>query len=157
VGRDAITGIVVLVASLALYWATLGIDSNPLVPVSPALYPRIVLGLTAAFAALVVLQGVLAGRRPGQAGAAMGPRSRYGMVAAMFALFGAYVLSLPYLGFRIATVAFLVAMQAALEPPRGWRRWATVTVVAVLTTAVIYYMFDQYLQVLLPRGRWTDV
>lgn len=156
-GRDAITGIVVLVASLALYWATLGMESNPLVPVSPALYPRIVLGITAAFAALLALQGVLAHRRPGQARVAERPGSRYGMVVAMFALFGAYVLALPYVGFRIATFAFLVAMQAALEPPRGWRRWARVAVVAVLTTAAVYYTFDQYLQVLLPRGRWTDV
>lgn len=156
-GRDTVTGIVVLVASVALFWATLGIESNPLVPVSPAFYPRIVLGITAAFAAILVAQGVLARRRAGAPGGAPRPGPRYGMVVAMFAVFGAYVLALPFLGFRIATFFFLVAMQAALEPPRGWRRWAAAAIVAAVTTAVVHYTFDQYLQVLLPRGRWTDV
>ena len=78
------------------------------------------------------------------------------MVAVMFALFGAYVLALPLAGFRIATFAFVVAMQAALDPPRGMRRWAIVAIVALVATAATYYTFDSYLQVLLPRGRWTD-
>lgn len=156
-GRDTITGIVVFAASLALLWATLGIESNSLVPVSPALYPRIVLGITAALAAMLVVADVRARRQAVPAENVPRPRLRYAMVVAMFALFGAYVLALPYVGFRIATVAFVAAMQAALEPPRGWRRWAIVAIVAVVTTAVIYYTFDQYLQVLLPRGRWTDL
>lgn len=156
-GRDAITGIVVLVASVALFWATLGIDSNPLVPVSPALYPRIVLGTTATLAAILVARGVLASRRPGPTAAAHRSPSRYGMVVAMFALFGAYVLALPLLGFRIATFLFVAAMQVALEPPRGWRRWAAAVVVAFATTVVVHGAFEQYLQVLLPRGRWTDI
>ena len=47
-------------------------------------------------------------------------------------------------------------MQAALDPPRGMRRWAIVAIVALVATAATYYTFDSYLQVLLPRGRWTD-
>ena len=156
-GRDGITGLVVLAASLALYGATLGLEQSSLVPIGPAFYPRIVLGITAALAAVLVAADVLERRR--RAGAAPSPprpKLRYAMVAAMFALFGAYVLALPYAGFRIATFAFVVAMQAALEPPRGMRRWAIVAIVALVATAGTYYTFDSYLQVLLPRGRWTD-
>jgi len=155
-GRDAITGLVVLAASLALYGATFGLEQSPLVPIGPAFYPRIVLGITAALAAVLVAADVLVRRRAGAAPSPPRPKLRYAMVAAMFALFGAYVLALPYAGFRIATFAFVVAMQAALDPPRGMRPWAIVAIVALVATAGTYYTFDSYLQVLLPRGRWTD-
>ncbi|HEX4944352.1 MAG TPA: tripartite tricarboxylate transporter TctB family protein [Usitatibacteraceae bacterium] len=155
-GRDGFTGLVVLAASVALFWATLGLEQNPLVPIGPAFYPRIVLGITAALAALLVAADVLAHRRAGGAPPSPRPRLRYAMVVALFALFGAYVVALPYAGFRIATFAFVAAMQAALEPPRGMRRWALVALVAFVATAGTYYTFDAYLKVLLPRGSWTD-
>lgn len=155
-GRDAITGLVVLAASLALYAATLGLERNSLVPISPAFYPRIVLGITAALAAILVVADVMAHRRAGAIAQPPRPHLRYAMVVLIFAIFGAYVLALPYVGFRIATFAFVAATQAALEPPRGTRRWAIVAIVALITTAGTYYTFDAYLDVLLPRGRWTD-
>jgi hypothetical protein len=47
-------------------------------------------------------------------------------------------------------------MPLALQPPHGARRrWMVVFAVALLGTVVIYLAFESYLQVLLPRGRWT--
>jgi hypothetical protein len=86
-GRDTIAGLVVLVVSLALFGLTFRIQSNPLVPVSPAFYPRLVLGT---------------------------PR------------------------------------------PRTAHGWIVLALVALIATAATYYVFEAYLQVLLPRGRWTD-
>lgn len=156
-GRDAITGLAVVAASLALFWATLGLERHPMVPVGPGFYPRIILGVTAAMGLLLVVGDVVArrGRRP--AGRREGPGANYGLVVAAFAVFGAYVLAMPGLGFRIATFAFLVAMQALLETPKGVRRWAAVLVLALVATAAIYYVFERYLQVLLPRGAWTGL
>lgn len=155
-GRDGIAGLAILAGSLGLLWATLSIQSNPLVPVSPALYPRIVLGLTAIFSLALVAQDLLRARR-----AAATPRpasaSRYGMVALMFAVFAAYVFALPWFGFRLATIAFVVVMQVALEPARTPRRWIVVASVAIVTSLAAYYTFEQYLQVLLPRGLWTGI
>jgi putative tricarboxylic transport membrane protein len=153
VGRDGIAGLVVLVGSLVLLALTFRIESNPLVPVSPAFYPRVVLGLTAALSLILLVTDLIVHRRGGAE-----PRKtglRYGMVAIMFGIFGAYVLALPYFGFRVATFVFLVAMQYAMDRPRTPRRWIQVLLVALGTTAATYYMFDGYLQVLLPRGRWT--
>jgi hypothetical protein len=31
-----------------------------------------------------------------------------------------------------------------------------VGLVALLTTVIVYFVFERYLTVLLPRGRWTD-
>ena len=154
VGRDGFAGLVVLAASLVLYWGTLGLERSSMVPVGPAFYPRIVLGVTAALSLILVAVDVL-GRRRGLRPQAAGTTSNYGLVLASFGVFTAYVIALPFFGFRLATFAFLVALQATLESPRGLRRWVSVILVALVSTAVIYYAFDQYLQVLLPRGRWT--
>ena len=48
------------------------------------------------------------------------------------------------------------ALQPLIERPRDKKGWIVVAVVAVVTTVVTYYLFEHYLQVLLPRGRWTD-
>jgi len=77
------------------------------------------------------------------------------MVGAMFAVFGLYVGALPFLGFRVATFLYVAAANALLEPPRSARGWATTALVALLTAAATYYIFERYLLVLLPRGSWT--
>jgi putative tricarboxylic transport membrane protein len=153
VGRDGYTGLVVLAASLFLFWATLGLERHPMVPVGPGFYPRLVLGGTALLALMLVVVDVIA-HRVGRA-AASSPPARYGAVVVAFAVFAAYVISLPYVGFRVATLAFLVVMQAVLDRPTNKRRWILVAVVAMVATAITYYLFDGYLKVLLPRGRWT--
>jgi len=154
IGRDGITGLVVLAASLFLFWATLGLERHPMVPVGPGFYPRIVLGITAALALCLVLVDFIA-HRSGRAPAAEAKARGYGQVVVAFAIFGAYVVALPYLGFRLATLAFLLVMQFALERPANARRWAVLVIVAVVATVACYYVFEAYLKVLLPRGRWT--
>ena len=157
-GRDGITGLVVLATSLFLFWATLGLERHPLVPVGPEFYPQLVLGVTAFFALLLVVSDLIAHRRARVATPPAGStaRANYTLVVIAFAIFAIYVIALPYLGFRVATFAFLLAMPLALQPARGVRRrWIVVFVVALVATIVIYLAFESYLQVLLPRGRWT--
>ena len=155
-GRDGYTGLAVLAASLALFWATLGLERHPMVPVGPGFYPRIVLGLTAAFALGLIVADLLgrARRVPSPAPSAEAPN--YRLVAAAFGVFAAYVFALPWLGFRVSTLFFLIAMPAALERPKAARRWALIAVIAAVATAVVYIVFERYLHVLLPRGRWTQ-
>jgi len=43
-----------------------------------------------------------------------------------------------------------------MSRPRTPRAWIVLALVALLAAAATYYMFEVYLQVLLPRGRWTD-
>jgi hypothetical protein len=157
-GRDGWTGLAILAASLFLFGATLGLERNPLVPVGPDFYPRLVLGVTAAMALLLVAIDVAARRKLRLAAAPPAPppeRRNYALVLISFAIFAAYVIALPWLGFRVATLVFVVALQAVLDKPRSPRRWATVAIVAAATMLATYYVFESYLQVLLPRGRWT--
>ena len=150
--KDGWTGLAVLAASLVFFWLTLELRPNPLVPVGPGFYPRIVLGLTAFLSLALVVFDLADGKKS----VSKSENLNYGLVLAVFVIFGLYVGVMPYVGFRIATFAFVAALQAALEPPRGARAWALVGVTALATAAASYFLFERYLQVLLPRGRWTD-
>jgi len=158
IGRDGWAGLLILAFCACLWWMTLGLRDNPLVPIGPGFYPRIVIGVTAFFAVLVVIGDVLARRRGGVAGKtprATAEGASYTLVVASFAVFGAYVLALPGLGFRIATFLYVTAAAGLLARPLGAKRWLAILVLALLTAAVTYFVFERYLLVLLPRGRWT--
>lgn len=153
IGRDGIAALVVLATSVTLFALTLSLEDNPLVPIGPGFYPRLVLGVTAALAlALLASDVALQRRRPP---APLPGRVNYRSVVLLFAVFGLYVALLPPLGFRVATFLFTAAAQSVLDPPRDARRWLVLLVVALGTTALTYFVFERYLSVLLPRGRWT--
>ena len=148
--RQGWTGLAALVASLVLFALTLDLKPNPLVPIGPGFYPRIVLGLTALLAAALVVFDAMAPKA-----ALSASRPNYELVACVFVIVGLYVGALPYLGFRISTFFFVAALQATLDPPRSAKAWVLVGVSALVTTVASYLLFERYLQVLLPRGRWT--
>jgi len=149
--RDGWAGLVVLAASLVLFGLTLELRANPLVPIGPGFYPRIVLGVTALLAALLVVTDWYAAKKAG-------PKvpADYAAVVLQFAVFGIYVAALPWLGFRIATFAYVAVTNALMDPPRGARQWARVAAIALASALATYFVFEHYLSVLLPRGRWTD-
>jgi hypothetical protein len=153
IGRDGIAGLVLLAISLVLLVQSFQLPSLPIVPVGPGFYPAIVLSFMAAASALLVLQDMLKPRESAAAGGA--PRRNYRLVVIAFAIVGAYVALLPLLGFRLATVLFVAALQAALGRPRTARDWAVLAAIAIGTAAVSYFVFERYLLVLLPRGAWT--
>jgi len=144
-------GLAALVASLVLFALTLGLKPNPLVPIGPGFYPRIVLGLSAALAVLLVAFDLYSTRKSSQEEA-----KNYPMVLLVFVVFGIYIGLMPGLGFRISTFLFVAALQSLLEPPKGVKGWIVVLATALITTLVTYILFQNYLSVLLPRGRWTD-
>jgi hypothetical protein len=149
--RQGWTGLAALAVSLGLFWATLDLKPNPLVPIGPGFYPRIILGLTAVLSLALVAFDLLSVKETQAPSGA-----NYALVLAVFVIFGLYAGALPALGFRISTFLFVAVLQATLDPPRNARAWVVVAVSALVTTAVSYYLFERYLQVLLPRGRWTD-
>ena len=152
IGRDGIAGLILLAISLVLLVQSFQLPSLPIVPVGPGFYPAIVLSFMAAASALLVLQDLMKRGAPAVAGARDAPRRNYRLVVIAFAIVGAYVALLPLLGFRIATVLFVGALQAALGRPRTARQWVVLAAIALGTAAVSYFVFERYLLVLLPRG-----
>jgi putative tricarboxylic transport membrane protein len=154
VSRDGIAGLAVFAASLVLFALTLDLKDNPMVPVGPGFYPRIVLALTALLSlGLVVSDGLSRKEKPKEEPT---PKLNYPLVAASFGVFALYCVALPGLGFRIATFAYVVAANALLAPPRGLKGWTGNLVLAFGTAFVTWLVFERYLSVLLPRGRWTS-
>jgi putative tricarboxylic transport membrane protein len=157
-GRDGIAGLICLGLSIALLVMTRGLPQSALVPIGPDFYPRIVLGIMAALSVMLIAADVLSrwrSRGAVTAPAAAAEERNYRLVTVTFAVFAVYVLLLPFLGFRVATFLFVVALQAVLEKPQGRRRWTVVITTALATVIVTYLAFEVYLSVLLPRGRWT--
>ena len=149
--KDGWAGLAVLAASLVLFGLTLELKPNPLVPVGPGFYPRIVLGVTVFLALALVLLDFLKKTK-----AELKDKANYAAVTLHFAVFGVYVAALPWLGFRIATFVYVAAMNALMDIPRTARGWARVGLLALLTALATHLVFERYLSVLLPRGRWTD-
>ncbi|MGH8704666.1 MAG: tripartite tricarboxylate transporter TctB family protein [Burkholderiales bacterium] len=162
-GRDGLTGLVVCAASLVLFWLTLELKDNPLVPIGPGFYPRVVLAITAALGAWLVLSDFLRSRRRPPAGAkpaAATPSAaqpNYIAVAIQFVLFGLYVAALPSLGFRISTFIYVGAVNAVLDPPQRPKQWWRVIALALAAAFATWFVFERYLSVLMPRGRWTGL
>ena len=156
-GRDGIAGLICLAVSLLLLPLSFGLPKLPIVPIGPGFYPIIVLVFMALTSVILLAQDVLAQRRAESAGGeeTTQPKRAYGLVAAAFAVMAAYVALLPLLGYRIATALFVAAFQLTLERPATLRQWAVLAAIAIGTSAITYLLFDQYLSVLLPRGRWT--
>jgi hypothetical protein len=153
IGRDGIAALVILAVSAVLFALTLGLQDNPFVPIGPGFYPRLVLGATAALALGLLISDAAIQRRRAIAPARV--RHDYRRVVLLFVAFGLYVAALPLVGFRAATFVFLVLAQAVLDAPRDRRRWLVLLAVALVATAATYFVFERYLSVLLPRGRWT--
>lgn len=148
--------IVLLVASVALFIAAGQIPSSMFETLGAGAFPRFV------FAAifLVALVAVIDSLRkiPRTAWGRLGGElrrciiSRY-LVVTCFALFVAYLLLLPVLGFSIASFAFVFAMQFILMPR------SPVTLVIALLIALVFsfglnLLFADVFNVFLPRGEF---
>ena len=157
--RDGIAGLICLALSIGMLVLTRGLPQSPLVPIGPDFYPRIVLTIMAVLSAMLVVFDLWRQRAqaaPATAGAAVAPEKRnYRLVGVTFAVFAAYVVMLPLLGYRLSTFVFMAALQLVFERPHSARRWIVLLISALVTAALTYIVFEHYLSVLLPRGRWT--
>lgn len=149
IGRDGIAGLAGLIGSLVLLSLTRGLPQPALVPIGPAFYPRIVLGITALLSVALIVTDL---RSP--TAAAVAKAVSYRLVVLTFVEFALYVVLLPELGYRLGTFLFVAGLQVTLDGVRA-TVWWRVILVALAATVVTYLIFDTYLSVLLPRGRLT--
>lgn len=161
-GRDGIAGLVCLAISVGFLLLTRGLPPAIMVPIGPAFYPRLVLSFMALLSVILIGLDLRAARRqPAPAASASAKaaeaRPNYRLVLAAFIAFGLYVAALPELGFRISTFLFVTGLQVTLEWPRGWKQWLLALGVALATTVACQLVFEDYLSVLLPRGRWSGL
>ena len=153
-GRDGWIGVGLLVFSGWLYANLDKIPANPLVPIGPAFYPRFLLLLTLLLSLALVVQDVLAHlKQEKKEKGAFINWLNYQSTLLSFAVFGAYVLLIPKLGYLLSTILFVTALQWLLGKPL-WRRLPGSLSIGIGTSLITYMIFEKYLHVFLPRGSW---
>jgi len=155
VGRDGVIGLILTALSLGLLVPSFSLPQLPLTPVGPGFYPRIVLSLLAFAGVVLFVQNVLANRAQATAAGSMLADAAFWRVPLLFGIVAAYVFLLPILGYRLATILFVLALMPAIEWPTSVRAWATVILISIATSLVSHLVFERYLLVLLPRGSLT--
>ena len=153
-GRDGWIGVGLLVFGGGLYTNLDKIPANPLVPIGPAFYPRFLLLLTLLLSLALVVQDVLAHLKQEKKGkGAFINWLNHQSTLLSFAVFGAYVLLIPKLGYLLSTILFVTALQWLLGKPL-WRRLPGSLSIGIGTSLITYVIFEKYLHVFLPRGSW---
>lgn len=152
-GRDGWIGLGLL-AFGGWFYSNLGkIPANPLVPIGPTYYPRILLILIMLLSLPLVIQDVIFRHRRESEGRGSFRAwvERCQPTLTCFVVFTLYVVFLPVLGFLVSSVLFVTSLQWLLGPLR-LRRLPIAMLTAVTASLLSYVVFEIYLRVLLPRG-----
>ncbi len=161
VNRDTIVAIVLLVGCGVLLNASFDIREPDYGQLSPATWPRTVVGALAFLSLIFLVQSI----RQGQPEQPVEPDepaekvtrglgdwiAQWRNIFFVFALFLAYLVALPWLGMLVGGVAFVFLLLNALG---GWSpdRLALHAVIAVVSVGGMWSVFTFGLGVLLPRG-----
>ena len=153
--NDAISGLVLIVLSLAMIAVTANFPAFPGQQYGPALFPRILgVGLIIC-GALLVWQG-LAARRAGEPWVTVAPWAnepwRVTSFFLMLSMILFYIVASETVGFIPIAIVFLASLFLWL----GVRPLST-AVITIATVLAIQYFFGSLLRVPLPRGWLTNV
>ena len=164
VNRDTVVAILLLVGCGVLLNASFDIREPDYGQLSPAAWPRTVVGVLTFLSLIYLVQSIRRGvpeepvEAEGPEGTAKnGPRGLGEWIAYwrnvfwVFALFFAYLLALPWLGMLVGGIAFVFLLLNALG---GWSpgKLAQHAVIAAISVGGMWSIFTFGLGVLLPRG-----
>lgn len=151
---DIFSGAGVLLFAVAVHLAARGFERRIPMGVDSGYFPELASGFLAFLAILMIARGAIGLRRSH----GPGPETRdpdafqaAARVLGSLVAIVAYGLSIPYLGFILATFLFLNVSFAVL-PTVGPTRWLRNALIAALLTATIYGIFTYGFGVILPRG-----
>jgi hypothetical protein len=154
--RDTYVAIFLLAACGIFFWASFDIREPDYGQLSPATWPRLVIGLMSLLSLIYLVQSVRRGpdpapKRPARDRGLAGFVSHWRNVLWVFALFLVYLLTLPVLGMLLGGTAFVFLLLSALG---GWHGRALVVhaIIAVVAVGGMWSLFTYGLGVILPQG-----
>jgi len=153
--RDSIAAILLLAACGGLAVASFDIREPDYGQLSPAAWPRLIVGILAFLSLIYLVQSLRQGPDEADPEAPRGLGALFAHwrnVIWCFVLFGAYLLAIPYVGMLVGGIVFVFALLTALG---GLRAILLHAVIAIVTVGGMWLIFSYGLQVLLPRGEWT--
>lgn len=153
--RDTICAIVLLLLCGGLAWASLDIREPNYGQLSPATWPRIVIGAMAVLCLIYLVQSLRQGPDAPNPEAPESVRAflaYWRNVIWCFALFAVYLVAIPWLGLLLAGMLFVLAVLTALG---GFRLVLVHIALAVIVVGGMWSFFTFGLGVILPKGEWT--
>ena len=153
--RDTVVAVFLLLICGGLAWVSLDIREPDYGVLSPATWPRVIVGVMAFLSLIYLVQSVRQGPDQPNPEAPTSVAEFFAYwrnVIACFVLFGIYLLAIPYLGILVGGMAFVFALLTALG---GFRNWLLHIVIAAISVGGMWSVFTFALRVILPRGEWT--
>jgi putative tricarboxylic transport membrane protein len=161
--KDRVVSLVLLLFCAFFYYQSFSIKSSNLTGLDAAFFPRLLIGLIALLAVLILVRSFLPARKKVlEAVARMSEqeekqsedKNRGWLVWFIFALFGLYIFSLGFLGFILAsflfmTIVYLLIIQGNQHSAKN----KAVAISSLLATSfILAFIFEKLLNVFLPRG-----
>ena len=153
--RDTIVASLLLLACGGLMFASFGIREPDYGQLSPATWPRVIVGVTAFLSLIYLVQSLRQGADAPNPDAPKGIGeflAYWRNVIWCFVLFGAYLIAIPYVGMLIGGVLFVFCLLSALG---GIRPVFLHSAIAICSVGGMWLLFTFALRVILPRGEWT--
>lgn len=153
--RDTICAILFLMICGGLYYSSLDIREPDYGQLSPATWPRVIIGVMGFLSMVFLFQSLTKGPDTPNPDAPKGFSeflSYWRNVIWCFVLFGVYLLAMPYVGILVGGLSFVFLLLTALGGPRASLLHA---VIAIVSVGGMWSLFTFALRVNLPRGSWT--
>lgn len=164
VNRDTLVAIALLAITGVFLAASFDIRQPGYGQLSPAVWPRIIIGILGLLSFIYLIQSIRQGPDADQDDSGtLAERdtfaekgSHWRNVIWCFAIFLGYLLALPWLGMLLAGMLFVFVMLSVLG---GWspRLLALHAVIALFTVGGMWALFTYGLGVILPRGELTGI
>ena len=152
INRDTVVAIALLVLCGVFFTATFDIRETTYATIGAEVWPRLILVLLFVLSAIYLFQSIQRSESPDdQAEAEPGGLGRFRNALWCYALFGLFLLTLPWLGMLIGGVLFVFGALTAMgeRTPRAFGLHAAI---AVGTIGMMWAIFTYGLRVILPEG-----
>lgn len=152
IAKDRLLAAVVLVMVAILMIESVNIpEKSSWQPYGSALFPRLLLCVIGLLAAIILIKTLLKPTATFQRRtSAMKALRRKGKIIALFVLFGLYALALPYVGFLISTISFMLASQILLMRVNTRKKGLIILGTSFTFAPLIYVIFRYGLNIWLP-------
>ena len=153
--RDSVVALCLIMASGGLMVASFDIREPDYGVLSPAAWPRLIIIIMGVLSVLYFVQSL---RMPKTDTSNTQKKNLFEFVDywrnvfAVFIIFAAYLVALPFLGMLIGNIAFSFVLLSVLG---GWRPFIVHGLVAIGTSGGMWLLFTYALEVFLPRGSLT--
>lgn len=138
----------VMVLAAAIYMLAGAFDQKTMNDLGPALFPRMVAIALFSFGLVEIYISYRSRQTTYRIADVFDKNIRFPLVG--IAVSALYILGLMYLGYIVATTLFVGVMLWFL----GMRQPIRLLVIAICTSTVIYWLFEKFLVVPLPRGEF---